>query len=155
MADSSYPSLSFNGISNSTSGISLLFSTDGIHSTLGNIVVLPDGSTLYHSESGGVTEFGFDGKTLTYNGSLDGVSTTICLVSDAQTSELKLYVGGELQDSVAYSRGPYSAGEVKLQGTKEWNVSDFRIYSKALSSGSIYYYNLDATGNGLATGRLG
>ena len=155
MPDANYPSLTFSNITSLPSGFTLLFTTSSIYGTLGDIIVMTNGIDISHEESGGVTTFICDGITLTYNGDLSSGLTTIGIVYNASESLLKLFVGGELVDSQEYIKGSIDASDISLQGTKEWNVSDFRVYSKSISNGAIEYYNFDALGVGLATGRLG
>lgn len=164
MADSDYSSVTYSDIADLPNGFSLLFTTSDIYravpvvsggnSPLANLAVLFDSYVLSHEASGGVTTFTYDGVPLTYNGIIDSL-TSVAIVYNASESKISLYVGGELSSEADYIKGAITGGNVKLQGTRIWNISDLRIYKKALSAGAIEYYNLDAEKSGLALGRLG
>tara|TARA_R110001592_G_C12847803_1_gene721535 strand:+ start:283 stop:744 length:462 start_codon:yes stop_codon:yes gene_type:complete len=136
-------------------GFTLLFTTTQISATLGDVINV-GGITITHQYSGGVTSFTLLGETLNYTGEITaGQINTVAIVFDTSLSNLRLLANGVLVDTIEYLGNSVVALPVSLVGGKAWNVSDFRVFNKALSDGAVNYYHLDASSTGLGVGRLG
>ena len=136
-------------------GFSVLFTTTEIAPTLGQIVVVA-GLSITHEYSGGVTSFVWRNSTLTYTGEItSGQVNTVAIIYDTTLSTIRLLIDGVLVDSLPETTGSFLGTPTSLEGSKAWNISDFRLYNTALSDGAVNYYHLDAALTGLAVGRLG